>query len=115
MVFTMEYLPYLCLEEAETFLTKRKVFMGSEKPCILVVDDHLPSRVFLQEVLLDEGYDIVEAENGTQALEILHKSIFDIILLDVQMPDISGVELCPKIKKIPLAQNYWIPMTMKKR
>ncbi|NUM35370.1 MAG: sigma-54-dependent Fis family transcriptional regulator [Candidatus Brocadiae bacterium] len=101
----MEYLPYLFFEETGTFLTKRKVCMGSEKPCILVVDDHLPSRVLLQEMLLDEGYDTVEAENGAKALEILQKNIFDIILLDIQLPDISGVDLCPKIKKIPFRSH----------
>jgi CheY-like chemotaxis protein len=57
---------------------------------ILLVDDDTTVRECLKEVLLSEGYLIVEAEDGQQALDLLGKSAVDLVLLDLNMPVKNG-------------------------
>lgn len=66
---------------------------------ILVVDDDQRVRTFCKEVLELQDYFVVEAENGIKALEILTKTSFSLILSDIMMPDLSGLELASKVKK----------------
>lgn len=65
---------------------------------ILIVDDNTQNLKVSGKLLKDEGYLISMAINGTSALELLEREIPDIILLDVMMPDINGLEVCRKIK-----------------
>jgi len=68
---------------------------------ILIVDDEYSGRETLQSVLEGEGYNLVMAENGPQAIEKA-KSIFpDVILLDVMMPGMTGFEVCEQIRNDP--------------
>ena len=71
---------------------------SSEKPTILIAEDNNELRVFLKTVL-SVKYDILEAENGREALEIAKNSIPDMILTDVMMPEMSGLELAKAIKE----------------
>ena len=48
-----------------------------------------------------EGYDLIEAVNATEALEILETTVPDLILMDINMPDMDGYSLTAKIKKMP--------------
>lgn len=66
---------------------------------ILIVDDHRPSRMTAAALLALEGYDVVEAESGLQALELVYESLPDLILLDVIMPTMSGFEVCQQLKQ----------------
>ena len=66
---------------------------------ILVVDDEKSLRGMLKIMLDKIGYDPEFAENGEEALEILNREDFPIILTDLRMPDIDGVELCMRIKQ----------------
>ena len=68
------------------------------KPRILVVDDELSIREFLQIMLQKEDYDVSCAEDGLQALEAFQKRSFDLIISDLQMPNMTGVELLKKVK-----------------
>lgn len=65
---------------------------------ILVVDDVLPNILLLKVMLSNEGYNIVTASNGTQALELTFKEKPDLILLDVMMPDITGYEVAQRLR-----------------
>jgi putative nucleotidyltransferase with HDIG domain len=65
---------------------------------ILVVDDNQRVRTFCREVLELQDFFVVEAENGAKALEILTKTSFSLILSDIMMPDIGGLELASKVK-----------------
>jgi putative two-component system response regulator len=69
-----------------------------DKPTVLIVDDQLASRKMLADVLMSEGYAVVEAENGEQALAIVPSVNPDLILLDVVMPGINGFEVCRQLK-----------------
>lgn len=66
----------------------------------LIVDDHVGMRTTLQDILEDEGYQVVSASSGDEAIEICQDRKFDIILMDVKMPGTNGVEAFRKIKLI---------------
>jgi two-component system KDP operon response regulator KdpE len=65
---------------------------------ILVVDDEPQIRRVLRATLCTSGYDVVEAKNGLEAIEMVVREHPDLILLDVNMPDMSGFEACSKIR-----------------
>ena len=68
---------------------------------ILVVDDSATKRYLLVSWLTRAGFTVREAETGSQALEVLHGSDVDLVVLDVKLPDMSGFEVCEKIKTDP--------------
>jgi len=72
-----------------------------EPAVVLVVDDRAPKRYLLANWLTRAGYAVAEACSGHEALESLEKNSFDLIVLDVRLPDISGLEVCRRIKEDP--------------
>lgn len=60
---------------------------------ILVVDDEDIIRVLLDEILTEEGYKVFQAENGREAVDLLEKETFDLIISDMVMPEVSGIEV----------------------
>lgn len=66
---------------------------------VLIVDDSLTNRVLLKSMLRKEGYLVEEAENGRACLEFCQETIPDVILLDIMMPEISGIEVCQELRK----------------
>jgi two-component system response regulator HydG len=67
---------------------------------ILVVDDLKSIRLTLGGILGDEGYNVVLAENGYQAIEAAKRTPFDLVFMDIKMPGINGVQTFREIKKI---------------
>ena len=65
---------------------------------ILVVDDEPQIRRVLRSTLSNSGYTVVEAKNGQQAIEMVMRERPDLILMDVNMPEMSGLETCSKIR-----------------
>ena len=71
-----------------------------DKPAkILVVDDVPDNRDILTRRLARRGFEIVEAGNGTEALDVLSREDIDLVLLDIMMPDIEGTEIVREIRK----------------
>ncbi len=68
------------------------------KAKILVVDDDRRVRTFCREVLELQHYYVEEAENGAKALEILKNTSFNLILSDIMMPDVDGLDLASKVR-----------------
>jgi putative two-component system response regulator len=68
---------------------------------ILIVDDEYSGRETLQSVLEGEGYNLIMAENGPQAIERAKIFLPDVILLDVMMPGMTGFEVCERIRSDP--------------
>lgn len=69
------------------------------KARILVVDDEESIREFLEIMLKKEGYDPTCVEDGLQAIEIFKKKSFDLVISDLQMPNMTGIELLRKIRE----------------
>ena len=68
---------------------------------ILIVDDEYSGRETLQSILEGEGYNLIMAENGPQAINQAKSILPDVILLDVMMPGMTGFEVCEKIRNDP--------------
>lgn len=69
---------------------------------ILVIDDDIYIGDMLEEALNKEGYGVLRAYSGTEALLVVERKKPDLILLDLMLPGLSGEELLPKIKGIPV-------------
>jgi len=71
-----------------------------EKPRILVVDDEESHRIMLRAVLRDAGYEVDEATDGAEAVKAVEQQPFDLILLDIRMTTMDGIEALAEIRKI---------------
>lgn len=69
---------------------------------ILIVDDDMNIGNMLEEVLTAEGYGVLRAYSGTEAVMLLSSQTPDLVLLDLMLPGLSGEEVLPKIKGIPV-------------
>ena len=72
---------------------------GSASKRILIVDDNDLVRALIRDMLGDAGYEVAEAEDGTQALRALRAAEYDIIVTDLVMPDCDGIELLRTIRR----------------
>ena len=69
------------------------------KPTILVIDDD-PNALFgISQLLMDEGYGVISANNGREALEVLKNSPIDVVVTDEKMPDLTGMELLSQVRQ----------------
>lgn len=68
---------------------------------ILVVEDHDDNRRILHDLLTHAGYDVVEAVTGSAALLAAHRERPDLILMDVQLPELDGYEVTRQLKADP--------------
>ncbi|MCB0737377.1 MAG: response regulator transcription factor [Bacteroidetes bacterium] len=79
---------------------------------VLIVDDEEDILEILDYNLTKEGFKVFKARNGRSALEIAKKEVPEIVLLDVMMPEMDGIQACQEIRKIPkLSQAYVIFLT----
>ncbi len=67
---------------------------------ILVVDDEEGARELFQTVLTEEGYSVALAKNGEEALALFKKDSFDLVLTDIKMPIMDGLQLLQEIRKL---------------
>ncbi len=70
---------------------------AASRPRVLVVDDE-PSNIQLVAEALGDGFEVVSAEDGQSALEIATTSMPDVLLLDISLPDVDGIEVCRRFK-----------------
>ena len=70
-----------------------------EKEIILVVDDEKEIRDLVEIYLVNEGYKVLKVSNGLEALQILNDNEVDLVILDVMMPKMDGIEVCMRIRK----------------
>jgi len=75
------------------------------KGTILYVEDNPDNRNLVRRVLESEGYTVIEAKDATQALDRLKATPTNLILMDINMPDIDGYALTAKIKSMPEYRN----------
>ncbi len=67
---------------------------------ILIVDDEADVLEVVEMLLLSEGYKVLKASNGKIALQILEEETPDLIILDIMMPEMDGLNVCKEIRKI---------------
>ncbi len=79
-----------------------------EKPRILVVDDEESHRIMLRAVLQEEGYEVAEAADGPDAIRAVEQEPFDLILLDIRMTTMDGIETLTEIRKV----SPFVPVLM---
>ena len=72
---------------------------------ILVVDDELDILEFVGYNLRQEGYAVLTANNGLTAIEIAKEKTPDLVIIDVMMPDMDGIETCERMRAIPKLTN----------
>jgi two-component system response regulator PilR (NtrC family) len=83
-----------------TALQATEPVAGQRPPRILVVDDERSMRELLAIVLRREGYEVLLAENGRSAVDMLERETVDLLISDIKMPDLSGVEVLRAAKRI---------------
>ena len=74
--------------------------LESNKGTILYVEDNPDNRILIRRVLQSEDYSVVEATNANEALEKLESGNINLILMDINMPDMDGYTLTAKIKAV---------------
>jgi DNA-binding NtrC family response regulator len=72
----------------------------AKPPSVLVVDDDPEMRELLLDVLRNEGYEVAEAQDGTEAVLALRARSFDVIVMDKNMPGPSGLDLLPGFRRV---------------
>ena len=82
----------------------------TDRVTILTVDDQPTNLRLLEAVLSPQGYRVITASSGEQALELLHSSNIDLVLLDIMMPGIDGYEVCRRIRSEP--STAFLPVVM---
>jgi DNA-binding response OmpR family regulator len=77
------------------------MFSQSAPPTILVADDTDTVRTLFAQLLASEGYRVITAADGAEALAFAQAHLPDVCLLDVRMPELDGVEVCRQLKAAP--------------
>ncbi len=83
--------------------------MMKGKRQILIADDE-PHIIELVRMILEDKYEVIAAEDGNEAMELLKKNRPNLILLDVMMPGINGFEICERLKSDPKTKDIKIAM-----
>ncbi len=72
---------------------------------ILIVEDDELNLKLLKDILIHEKYEVIEAKNGVEGIELAEKEEIDLILMDIQMPGMDGIETLKRIKQIQGCEN----------
>src|SRR3990172_8056219 len=78
---------------------------------VLVVDDNKVNRLLLGRGLEQQGHTVAFAQNGRQALEMMHAQAFDLVVLDVLMPELDGYQVLERLTSDPHLRNIPVIMT----
>src|SRR5262245_19748848 len=84
--------------------------MESDRSVILIVEDDATTREVLTELFATEGYSVACAADGATAVERAQVGDVDLVLLDLGLPDLSGLELCQRLRAEP--RSDYLPIIM---
>ena len=79
--------------------------MSEKIPTILYVEDNPDNRLLIRRILMAEGFNLVEAENASKALEMVESLIPDLILMDINLPEMDGYSLTAQMRSKPHLGN----------
>ncbi|HLN72742.1 MAG: response regulator transcription factor [Methylococcaceae bacterium] len=82
--------------------------MSDSQYKILLVDDEVDILEFISYNLEKEGYKVYTAKNGAEAIKVAEKTLPDLIILDVMMPEMDGIAACEELRRIPSLQDTMI-------
>ena len=112
---TFTFLLNLKTKEAIASNNRESKMLQSNKSCIdygnmkvLVIDDNLINREIMKEMIEDFGMNITLCDNGRDRIDILKKQHVDLILLDIHMPEMNGIEVLEKIQEIQIQHPFCI-------
>lgn len=88
----------------------KEKMVNIKKKKILLVDDSYAIRLYCKRILEEEGYDVIIAEDGMQALQKLEEESVDAVITDVQMPKMDGFTLVSTIRNVK--KNYMLPIIL---
>ena len=74
--------------------------MDNNKKRILVIEDDQEMRSLLKDFFEEEGFEIHSVSNGSEAFRILVRELFDLVITDIRMPGLTGLDILPGIKKL---------------
>lgn len=83
---------------------------GQERPVILIAEDDRMTRAMISHILANDGYRVIEAEDGEECWEAYRKTPPNLVLLDAMMPGMNGFECCGEIMKLP--ESVYTPVLM---
>ncbi|MBP2031283.1 two-component system alkaline phosphatase synthesis response regulator PhoP [Methanohalophilus levihalophilus] len=83
----------------ESLIQQRLNKLADNRQAIMIVDDEPDALLATQRALEADGYNVIVARSGLEALEKMEETIPDTILLDVMMPDMDGFEVCRRLKE----------------
>ncbi len=70
-------------------------------PVVIITDDHRMTRHMIRNILEGDGVKVLEAENGQEAMKLFFLNRPDLIITDIMMPVMDGLELCARLKELP--------------
>jgi two-component system cell cycle response regulator DivK len=80
------------------------------KPNILCIEDHPDNMTLIKRIFRADSYNVIEANNGTQGISIAESQDIDLILLDINMPDIDGYEVARRLRASTKATLAHVPI-----
>jgi len=83
---------------------------GKAKPRILIADDDLDVRSLVTEALDSQGYKVVSVSDGEEAVNLLRREKFDLVILDVHMPRLEGPKVLEVIRQMPATKDLGVIM-----
>ncbi len=78
---------------------KKDLYKNDNKYSILIVDDEVSNQKVMADIILEMGFNIIFADNGNEALQVLKRDKVDLVVLDFMLPDMSGAEVCGRIRE----------------
>ena len=80
------------------------------KPNILCIEDHPDNMMLIRRIFRPDGYNLIEAKSGVQGLSIAESQELDLVLLDINLPDIDGYEIARRIRSSSRPELTQIPI-----